>query len=108
MAPVIRNVRQYAAAKPTMDEFLALRERMNRVGANFLKLEVETALLFISIGRNTPDEARRKHSCRLAWRAYQTVLHLMPKVDLTSEDYQMVTQGLARLKTELEVLEESF
>ena len=97
-----------AAAKPTMDELLASRERMNRVSVDFLKTDLETALTFVKIARQTRDDLRRKRNCRAARKAYDTVAKLVTKVELSAENGRVVRLGLAELKKELEALGEAF
>jgi len=97
-----------AAAKPTVDELLASRERMNRVSVDFLKTDLETALTFVKIARQTRDDLRRKRNCRAARKAYDTVAKFVTKVDLSAESVRMVRLRLAELKKELEALGEAF
>src|SRR5215469_9950215 len=101
-------MRGHAAAKPTVDELLASRERMNRASAQFLKLDLQTALTFVGIARQTRDQVRKKRNCMAARRAYDTVVRLADKVPLEVEDRQTVSRGLKRLRTELEALGEVF
>ena len=44
--------RGHAAAKPTVDEWLASVDRMNRASAEFLKIDLDTALTFLQIARH--------------------------------------------------------
>ena len=108
MAPAKKRMKGHAAPAPTMDELLASRERMNRVSTDFLKIDLETALTFISIARQTKDDVRRLRNRRAARKAYETVLKLIDKVDLNDLDRVRVVQALGKLKTELEVLGETF
>ena len=101
-------MRGHAVAKPTVDELLASRERMNRASAEFLKLDLRTALTFVGIARQTGDQIRKRRNCMAARRAYDTVLRLADKVQLGVEDRRDVSQGLKRLRTELEALGEVF
>jgi|SRR5215471_6067881 len=97
-----------AAAKPTMDELLASRERMNRVSLEFLETDLETALTFVEIARQTSDDSRRKRTCSAARRAYESVQKFVNKVELSAEHGKQVALGLKRLKSELEGLGEVF
>src|SRR3954462_6383998 len=102
------RVRAKMAAKAPGVEFLIARERMNETGAAFLKLDVEMGLTFVDTARQTNDFSRRLRNRRAARRAYDTVLRLTKKVHLNEEDARSVSQGLDRLKFELESLGESF
>ena len=97
-----------AAAKPTVDELLASRERMNRVSVEFIETDLETALTFVQIARQTSDDSRRKRTCRAARRAYDSLKGFANRVELTAEHGKQVALGLKRLKSELESLGEVF
>ena len=77
-------MRGHAAPKPTVDDLLASRERMNRASAEFLKIDLETALTFVKIARQSRDDVRKKRNCKAARRAYETVLRLINKVELNA------------------------
>ena len=97
-----------AAVKPTVDEFIASRERMNRASTEFLKIDLETALTFLRIARQTTDGVRKRRNLSSARRAYETVLKLTKKIDLALEDRRIVVGGLERLRSELEHMGEVF
>jgi hypothetical protein len=98
----------YAAAKPTMDDLVASRERIIRVSADFLKIDLQTALTFVNTARQTNDDFRKRRNCLAARKAYVTVMNLAHKVNISTEDDQVVRRGLIRLKRELESLGETF
>jgi hypothetical protein len=98
----------HAARKPTVDELLATRDRMNRASADFIKIDVETALTFAKIARDADNATRRTRNQRAARKAYDTILKLLSKVDWTAEDGRVVEKGLDRLKAELKMLGEIF
>ena len=91
-----------------MDELLASRERMNRASVEFLKTDLETALTFVKIARQTRDVSRRKRTCRAARKAYETLAKFIQKVDLSTESARQVGLGIKQLKSELESLGEVF
>jgi hypothetical protein len=103
-----KRQRGYAAPKPTVNDLLASRERMNRASAEFLKIDLQTALTFVKIAQETRDEIRRKRNCVAARKAYETVMRLVPKVELNAQDAQVVTLGLNKLRSDLEGLGEAF
>jgi hypothetical protein len=98
----------HAAAKPTVNEILDSRERLNRASADFLKIDVDTALTFLHIARQATDKIRQQRNCRAARRAYETVTRLMQKVRLSEDDAQILTHGLEQLRRELEGMGEEF
>ena len=91
-----------------MDEIFDSRERINRASTDFLKIDVDTALTFLHVARNASDNFRRVRNLRAARKAYDTVLRLIGKVKLNSEDSEILRRGLERLKSELEDMGESF
>lgn len=108
VTPGQRPMRGHAAQKPTVDEIFDSRERINRASTDFLKIDVDTALTFLHVARNASDNFRRVRNLRAARKAYDTVLRLIGKVKLNSEDSEILRRGLERLKSELEDMGESF
>ena len=108
MVPKKHRLRGYPARRPTVDELLATRERMNRVSADFLKTDLNTALTFAKIARETDNEVRRKRNCYAARKAYETVVKVLTRIDLKVEELVDVKRGLDQLKGELEALGETF
>lgn len=97
----------YAAVEPTLDELLDSVEETNRVGAQFLKLDLQTAFTFVAIAREAPDDARMMRNRMAARRAYDTVLKLAGKIDLSREDAREITRSLTQLRSELRGLGET-
>jgi hypothetical protein len=91
-----------------MDEYLDTRDRVNRASAEFLKLDVQTALTFLHIARTTSDLERQQRNRLAARHAYHTVLKLMQRTKLSEEDARTVALGVEQLKSELEGLGEVF
>ena len=91
-----------------MDELLDTCEEVNRVGADFLKVDLKTALIFVKIARETADDFQKRRNRWAARTAYETVVNLFTKINLTTEDCLVVKHGLDRLKSELETLGETF
>ncbi len=100
--------RPFAAKKPTVDELLASGMRLNRAGADFLKVDVQTALTFTRIALQTKDPASRRRNRNSACKAYDTVLRLISKVQLSDSDARILGSNLERLKSELRELGEIF
>lgn len=91
-----------------MDELLAAREGINRASVEFLKTDLETALTFVQIARQTSDAYRRRQTCRTPRKAYETLEKFVRKVELGTENGRQLGRGLKRLKSELEALGEVF
>ena len=79
---------------------------MNRASADFLKIDVQTALTFVNSARQTSDPDRKRRNREAARRAYQTVTKLMKRVNLNEEDMRTLVRGLEQLRSELEQLGE--
>ncbi len=94
----------HPASRPTVDELLATRARMNRASAEFLKIDIQTALTFAKIARQTFDNPRKERSTFAAKRAYETILRLAKKIDMSRNDQRVVTEGLEQLRSELQAL----
>lgn len=108
MAPGKKQSWGHAVPRPTVDELLASRKRMNTVRVECVKVDLETALTFAKIARQTHDGLRKQRICRSARKAYETVVNLVQKVELTANDRGELNRGLAQLQSELRALGESF
>jgi len=98
----------YAAPKSTLDQFLAFGTRLNRTKVDFLKIDVETALTFAGIAMQAEDRVKKARNRQSARKAYDTVVRLMDRVDLSDEDAQLLARKLKRLRSELATLGEVF
>ena len=94
--------------KSVLNDFYASRERMNRAATEFLKIDMEMGLMFVDIARRTHDAARKQRNHRAAWKAYDTVLKLIRKVELSEGNATHLMQGLDRLRSELEDMGTAF
>lgn len=98
----------YAAPKPTMAELLLHEQEFNHVSVDFLKIDMATALTFAGIAQQTDDVVKKRRNQRAARKAYDTVRKLAQKVELNHDDADVLSSGLARLKSELLALGETF
>jgi len=57
---------------------------------------------------HTEDSVKRLRNRQFARKAYDTVVRLMSRVDLSDENAQILTRKLRRLKSELQSLGEVF
>jgi hypothetical protein len=76
---------------------------LSHAGYEFLISDVELAFTFTRIAsRAVGDRDKRIRNLQNARRAYQKVQELVPRVGLTAEQQQHVTQKLVALKSALE------
>lgn len=94
--------------KRTTDEVLATRQSLNRISTDFLKVDIQTAFTFTRIALQTEDPVRKRRNRRSARTAYDTVLRLMGKIQLSESDARVLDSKLKRLKSELRELGETF
>jgi hypothetical protein len=100
--------RVYPSAKATIDEILASQARLNQSAAEFLEIDVETALEFCKIARQTRDPRRKIRNRHHARHGYDTIVHLLDRVRLTNEQAHNLDEKLKILRTELVYLGEPF
>ena len=104
MAPKKQRMRGHAVTRPTVDEWLASLGRLNQASADFLKIDLDTALTFLQIARETSDDLRKNRNTSAARKAYQTVARLALKTKLRDDDRRIVIKRLEQVKSELEAL----
>ena len=97
---------RHAAPKPTVDEILASIARHNKTSTDFLKAEIETGLTLAGIARAAGNSEERERNRRAARKAYDTVVRLVERVELTDRDTKVLGRNLARLKSDLRGLGE--
>jgi hypothetical protein len=91
-----------------MDGIRASRDELNQRSADFLKVDVETALTFSTIAMQTYDPARKQRNRKNARKGYDTILRFMSKVPLGEEDAHYLSGRLQQLKSNLQNLGEVF
>ena len=85
-----------------------IAQRHNQLKADFLRIDSLVALTFSGIALGTSEPARKEHVTLTARKAYDTVMRLRPGVDLTSIENDKLDANMARLKTELRTLGQTF
>ena len=90
-----------------MEQFSATREGMNRTSAEFLKLDVQTGLTFSSTALTADNEEKKERNRKAARKAYDTVLRLGKKIELTNAEKRLLNRGLKKLRGELTALGEA-
>lgn len=76
--------------------------------ANFIKLDVQTGLLFADIASGTDDPRRKETTTNVARKAYDIVSAFRRRVPLTEKDERDLDLTLLRLRAKLEKLGEIF
>jgi len=98
----------YGVLRPTPAELLAIEKQFNKTGADFLKVDLATALTFVATARHADDLEKKRRNRQYARKAYDTVLKMAERVHLSSDDREEVQRGLWRLRSELVELGEVF
>jgi hypothetical protein len=98
----------FPAKKPTMDQILANARELSRTSTDFLKADVETALTFVRIARQSKgDDPKRRRNQKNARRGYETILRFINRVTLDVSDADHMSRKLQLLKAELQELGET-
>jgi hypothetical protein len=79
-------------------------EDSTRVAANFLRIELQCAHTFASIGLSTNDEGTRIRNTASARIAYNAILHFIGRVALNGEQARELADGIESLKHKLVAL----
>ena len=98
----------YVVPRPTPAELLAIEKQFNKTGADFLKVDLATALTFVATARHADDPGKKRRNQQFARKAYETVLKMAKRVHLSSDDRGELQRGLRRLRSELIELGEVF
>jgi len=99
---------EHTVAKPTVEDIFPSRKQAIRVSTDFLKLDLATALTFTGIAFSTQNPQLKERNRRSARRAYDTVVHLRGKIEVSESDAEILKEGLRRLRSELRKLGEKF
>jgi hypothetical protein len=87
---------------------LASEARFRQTGTDFLKTDLETAMVFATLALETHNEEKRKRNRINARRSYDTIVRLTEKLCPSKKDARFLERNLRRLKAELESLGEVF
>jgi hypothetical protein len=98
----------YRETREAMDGVRASRDELNQKSADFLKVDVETALTFSEIAIQTFDPAKKQRNRKHARKGYDTILRFMSKVSLGDEDTDFLAERMQELKSNLQNLGEVF
>jgi hypothetical protein len=99
----------FAAKKPIVDELFGITAELNHTRVEFLKIDVETALTFSGIALHSRDDDPKKRRNQLnARKSYDTIVRFVGKIPINEDDRYVIFRKLERLKSELQVLGETF
>lgn len=98
--------RRVAGPRISVDQFLGALDDANKASINFLKVDLETALLFSQMALQTKDSIKKHRNTHAARRAYDTIMRLSANVHPTAADADFLTRNLGLLKCDLERLGE--
>ncbi|HUB34784.1 MAG TPA: hypothetical protein VMA31_17235 [Bryobacteraceae bacterium] len=79
-------------------------EDSNRIGAEFLITDLDIALTFLDVAQISANEETIRRNRAHARRAYDTVLHLLTKLEIDARQRQTIGERLSKLKARLEAV----
>lgn len=92
-----------------MDERTAhLRAQANRIGAQFLLVDVEVALTLSGMALNARSSENRQRQYDSARKAYETIKRLRRDLHLDEAERKKLNSKLQHLKSDLQKLEKAF
>jgi hypothetical protein len=100
--------RLYQSTRAALDGIRTTQAEMNQKSADFLKIDVETALIFSKIALESYDSAKKQRNRKNARKGYDTILRLKQKVVLGEDDVRYLSGQLQQLKSNLQSLGEVF
>jgi hypothetical protein len=81
-------------------------KQLNATNADFLRIDVETALTFTRLALGTDNPEKKERNCKNARKAYDTILSLRRSVTFTPRQETYMREMLNRLRDELKSLGE--
>ena len=81
-------------------------ESLKLAGAEFLSADIDTALNFIQVALSARDSEGKFRNKMNARKAYETVSGMLPRLHLSPEQQSKINKKLAKLKSELQALDE--
>lgn len=82
----------------------SLHAQANRVGAQFLLVDVEVALTLSGLALKTNRSENRERQSATALKAYHTIIRLRENLELNEAERDKLGAGLHRLRSELRQL----
>ncbi|HEY4010300.1 MAG TPA: hypothetical protein VGM11_09140 [Acidobacteriaceae bacterium] len=87
-----------------MKSFTRLQKESNRIGAEFLTTELDTAFTFLEVANTTASGETRERNRNHAHVAYKTIQRMQPRVVMINPQKDEFMRRLAELKRRLEEL----
>src|SRR5262249_19038996 len=106
MNPKQRSIRRprSPSGNLTTGDLAETKKTLNAVTADFLKVDVETALTFSGMALETDNPEKRERNRSNARKAYDTICRFSKKVQFTREQEIYISEMMVRLKDHLEQL----
>lgn len=95
-------------SKALTRQLTATGKQLNATNADFLTIDVDTALTFAGLALETDNNEKKKRNRKNARKAYDSILHLSGKVTFTPSQEGYLHERMGRLKNDLEQLGEKF
>jgi hypothetical protein len=111
MPPRKKSAQPHSSLRSTQAlprELSVTGEQLNATNAEFLRIDVETALTFSGLALQTDDSEKKKRNRKNARKAYDSILHLWNNVTFTPRQEGYIHEMMGRLKGNLELLGEKF
>ena len=86
-----------SASEKTMKSFAELRSDSNQTGIQFLLTEIELARSFLDIANRMSDPTRSQRLITDSRKAFETVIHLMPRFELTPRQQSAIDSKLQEI-----------
>jgi hypothetical protein len=106
-----KHTEEYPAiktAKTLSQQLTTTGKQLNATNADFLKIDVETALTFTGLALETDNQEKKERNRKNARKAYDAIIHLKGNVTFTPRQEAYMHAMIARLKNNLEQLGEKF
>src|SRR5262249_18222888 len=88
-------------------QLTAAGKQLNATNADFLRIDVQTALTFSELALGTDNEEKKERNRKNARKAYDTILHLWNNVTFTPSQEVYMHEMMSRLKNDLALLDEN-
>ena len=87
-----------------MNSFGRLHEESNKIGAEFLMTELETAFTFLAVAETTVSAETRERNRKNAYEAYKTAARMQTRIIMEPRRKDVFQQKIKDLKRRLEGL----
>jgi hypothetical protein len=94
--------------KDLLAETKRLSEEVKSSHTSFLRTELDLAATFARMAMESTDQQKRSRTARQARLAYDTVLRFLVRVALTDAEQEDMYNRLASVKSNLQILGQTF